>query len=88
MQDVADNSGYSVVENFCGHGTGRYIHMDPLVKHVFVFVFCRACVFIKLLGAGILCFCKTGVSFQKHPTQAPGTWYGFHHRAHLGGGLW
>jgi hypothetical protein len=45
MQDVADNSGYSVVENFCGHGTGRYIHMDPLVKHVFVFGFFVALVY-------------------------------------------
>lgn len=31
-QDVADSNGYSIVENFCGHGTGRYIHMDPLVR--------------------------------------------------------
>jgi methionine aminopeptidase len=31
-QDVADRRGYQVVRNFCGHGTGKYIHMDPLVS--------------------------------------------------------
>lgn len=31
-QAVAARNQYEVVKNFCGHGTGKYIHMDPLVS--------------------------------------------------------
>ncbi len=31
MKSVATQNNYGVVKNFCGHGTGKYIHMDPLV---------------------------------------------------------
>ncbi len=32
MQAVATSNQYEVVKNFCGHGTGKFIHMDPLVR--------------------------------------------------------
>ena len=32
-QQVAENAGYSVVQEFCGHGIGRAFHCDPQVLH-------------------------------------------------------
>ncbi|WP_353617882.1 type I methionyl aminopeptidase [Neisseria montereyensis] len=32
-QQVAENAGYSVVQEFCGHGIGRGFHEDPQVLH-------------------------------------------------------
>lgn len=32
-QRVAENAGYSVVQEFCGHGIGRGFHEDPQVLH-------------------------------------------------------
>jgi len=31
-QDIATENEYGIVEKFCGHGTGKYIHMAPLVR--------------------------------------------------------
>lgn len=33
IQGFADEVGYSVVQDYCGHGTGRGFHEDPLVLH-------------------------------------------------------
>lgn len=33
IQDLADECGYGVVEQFCGHGIGREFHEDPQVLH-------------------------------------------------------
>ncbi|MDE2132712.1 MAG: type I methionyl aminopeptidase [Betaproteobacteria bacterium] len=33
IQVFAENSGYSVVREFCGHGIGRNFHEDPQVLH-------------------------------------------------------
>jgi methionyl aminopeptidase len=33
IQDYADEAGYSVVRDYCGHGIGRGFHEDPLVLH-------------------------------------------------------
>ena len=32
-QQVAENAGYSVVQEFCGHGIGRGFHEEPQVLH-------------------------------------------------------
>ncbi|WP_037585742.1 type I methionyl aminopeptidase [Stenoxybacter acetivorans] len=32
-QTVAENAGYSVVQEFCGHGVGRDFHEEPQVLH-------------------------------------------------------
>ena len=32
-QQIAENAGYSVVQEFCGHGIGRSFHEDPQVVH-------------------------------------------------------
>ena len=32
-QTVAENAGYSVVQEFCGHGIGRGFHEEPQVLH-------------------------------------------------------
>ena len=32
-QTVAENAGYSVVQEFCGHGIGRAFHCEPQVLH-------------------------------------------------------
>ena len=32
-QQVAENAGYSVVQEFCGHGIGRAFHCEPQVLH-------------------------------------------------------
>lgn len=32
-QQVAESAGYSVVQEFCGHGIGRRFHEDPQVVH-------------------------------------------------------
>lgn len=29
---MADQHKYGIVRNFCGHGTGRLLHMKPLVQ--------------------------------------------------------
>jgi hypothetical protein len=72
MQDVADNSGYSVVENFCGHGTGRYIHMDPLVKHVFVFGFLSRLCIHQALGRWYPLFLQNRCIISETPNA--GAW--------------
>ena len=33
IQKHAENSGYSVVREFCGHGIGKHFHEDPQVLH-------------------------------------------------------
>lgn len=33
IQTFAENAGYSVVREFCGHGIGRKFHEDPQVLH-------------------------------------------------------
>ncbi|MDR1759620.1 MAG: type I methionyl aminopeptidase [Fibrobacter sp.] len=33
IQDIADEHGYGVVEDYCGHGIGRAFHEDPTVFH-------------------------------------------------------
>ncbi len=33
IQDLADDYGYGVVREFCGHGIGRNFHEDPMVLH-------------------------------------------------------
>ena len=33
IQTLAENSGYSVVREFCGHGIGRLFHEEPQVLH-------------------------------------------------------
>jgi methionyl aminopeptidase len=33
IQQHAENSGYSVVQEFCGHGVGRGFHEEPQVVH-------------------------------------------------------
>lgn len=33
IQQHAEQQGYSVVREFCGHGIGRYFHEDPQVLH-------------------------------------------------------
>ncbi len=33
IQRFAENAGYSVVREFCGHGIGRAFHEDPQVLH-------------------------------------------------------
>lgn len=33
IQRFAENAGYSVVREFCGHGIGRVFHEDPQVLH-------------------------------------------------------
>ena len=34
IQEIAHGHGYSVVEEYCGHGIGREFHEDPQVVHV------------------------------------------------------
>jgi methionyl aminopeptidase len=34
IQDIAHSHGYSVVEDYCGHGIGREFHEEPQVVHV------------------------------------------------------
>ncbi len=33
ISDMADDYGYSVVEDYCGHGIGRGFHEEPTVMH-------------------------------------------------------
>lgn len=33
IQKLADNKGYSVVREYCGHGLGKVFHEDPMVLH-------------------------------------------------------
>jgi len=33
IHNIADEKGYSVVRDYCGHGIGRKFHEDPLVLH-------------------------------------------------------
>jgi methionyl aminopeptidase len=33
IQTFAENAGYSIVREFCGHGIGRNFHEDPQVLH-------------------------------------------------------
>lgn len=33
IQGIADEQGFSVVRDYCGHGIGRGFHEDPLVLH-------------------------------------------------------
>lgn len=33
IQEVADQSGFQVIREFCGHGLGRSLHMSPLILH-------------------------------------------------------
>jgi methionyl aminopeptidase len=34
IQSIAEPRGYSVVDNYCGHGIGREFHEDPSIVHV------------------------------------------------------
>ncbi|MGO4890944.1 type I methionyl aminopeptidase [Flavobacterium sp. W21_SRS_FM6] len=33
IQKIAENNGYSVVKEFCGHGIGREMHEEPQILH-------------------------------------------------------
>ena len=33
IQNHVENSGYSCVKDFCGHGIGKIFHMEPQVMH-------------------------------------------------------
>jgi len=33
IHDIADDYGYGVVRDYCGHGIGRNFHEDPMVLH-------------------------------------------------------
>eukprot|EP00608_Synchroma_pusillum_P002553 CAMPEP_0198431486 /NCGR_PEP_ID=MMETSP1452-20131203/19172_1 /TAXON_ID=1181717 /ORGANISM="Synchroma pusillum, Strain CCMP3072" /LENGTH=290 /DNA_ID=CAMNT_0044151943 /DNA_START=38 /DNA_END=910 /DNA_ORIENTATION=+ len=33
IQSVADRHGFGVIQEFCGHGLGPFLHMPPLVRH-------------------------------------------------------
>ena len=33
IQDIADEHGFSVVEDYCGHGIGRGFHEEPTLYH-------------------------------------------------------
>ena len=33
IQEFAENNGFSVVREFCGHGIGRVFHEDPQILH-------------------------------------------------------
>ncbi|MCF0224212.1 MAG: M24 family metallopeptidase, partial [Fibrobacter sp.] len=33
IQDIADEHGFSVVEDYCGHGIGRGFHEEPTLLH-------------------------------------------------------
>ncbi|MCF0216179.1 MAG: type I methionyl aminopeptidase [Fibrobacteraceae bacterium] len=33
IQDIADENGFSVVEDYCGHGIGRGFHEEPTIFH-------------------------------------------------------
>lgn len=33
IQQVAENAGYSIVEEYCGHGIGKIYHTEPTVLH-------------------------------------------------------
>ena len=33
IETVAAEYGFNVVHEFCGHGTGKYLHMLPFVLH-------------------------------------------------------
>jgi methionyl aminopeptidase len=33
IQELADEFGYGIVREFCGHGIGRVFHEDPMVLH-------------------------------------------------------
>lgn len=33
IQNFAENAGYSVVRDYCGHGIGRVFHADPSILH-------------------------------------------------------
>ncbi len=33
IQDIAEQNGYSIVEEYAGHGIGKEFHMDPKVFH-------------------------------------------------------
>ena len=34
IQEIAEKEGYSVVEDYCGHGIGREFHEEPQIVHV------------------------------------------------------
>ena len=34
IQEIAHGHGYTVVEEYCGHGIGREFHEEPQVVHV------------------------------------------------------
>jgi len=34
IEEIAHSHGYSVVEDYCGHGIGREFHEDPQVVHI------------------------------------------------------
>ena len=33
IDEIAQRNGFRVVEDFVGHGTGKFLHMSPLVMH-------------------------------------------------------
>lgn len=33
IQEIAENAGYSVVRDYCGHGIGKVFHCEPSVVH-------------------------------------------------------
>lgn len=53
IQEIAHDHGYSVVEEYCGHGIGREFHEEPQVVHV------------GKKGTGVEC--KPGMTFTIEP---------------------
>jgi methionyl aminopeptidase len=59
IQQVAENSGYSIVRDYCGHGIGRDMHEGPSVMH------------FGKRGTGVLL--KAGMTFTIEPMVNAGT---------------
>ena len=57
IQDIADEHGFSVVEDYCGHGIGRGFHEEPTVYH---FRNYERCPFIDKSGRETPYFINTG----------------------------
>jgi len=60
IQKHANKAGFSVVKNFCGHGTGKLFHCNPNVPH-----------YSKNKAVGVM---KPGHIFTIEPMINEGTW--------------
>ena len=61
IQEMAHDHGYTVVEEYCGHGIGREFHEEPQVVHV------------GKKGTGVEC--KPGMTFTIEPMINLGSRY-------------